>query len=157
MTRKHWPANKPLPRFASEEEELAFWERHDVQWDNGATWEEVPGPVVAITATRPRRRGAFPLARGLGRLVGKRHDPHLVVTRPIPKPQVVARHATNVRQFVDGRHVIRIGHEFVDVARTGKQVRLLQGGECASDGPRGVCPFPHAKTARVPQVTSVES
>lgn len=30
MTRKPWPSNKPLPRFASEEEELAFWERHDV-------------------------------------------------------------------------------------------------------------------------------
>ncbi len=54
MTRKPWPANKPLPRFATEAEELAFWERHDVPWDDAATSEEVPGPVVAIAATRPK-------------------------------------------------------------------------------------------------------
>jgi hypothetical protein len=54
MTRKPWPANKPLPRFATEQEELAFWERHDVPWDDAANWEEVPGPVVAIAATRPK-------------------------------------------------------------------------------------------------------
>jgi hypothetical protein len=54
MTRKPWPANKPLPRFASEEEEFAFWERHDVPWDDAANWEEVPGPVVAIAPTRPK-------------------------------------------------------------------------------------------------------
>jgi hypothetical protein len=54
MTRKPWPSNKPLPRFASEEEELAFWERHDVPWDDEAHWEEVPGPVVAIGGTKPK-------------------------------------------------------------------------------------------------------
>ena len=54
MNRKPWPANKPLPRFATEEEELAFWERHDVPWNDAAHWEEVPGPVVAIAATRPK-------------------------------------------------------------------------------------------------------
>jgi hypothetical protein len=76
MTRKHWPANKPLPRFASEEEELAFWERHDVQWDNGATWEEVPGPVVAIAATRPKAiRVVLPPSQDarLGRIARERH------------------------------------------------------------------------------------
>ena len=54
MTRKPWPSNKPLPRFASGEEELAFWERHDVPWDDEAQWEKVPGPVVAIGATKPK-------------------------------------------------------------------------------------------------------
>lgn len=52
MTRKIWPSNKPLPRFASEEEELAFWQRHDVPWDDEAQWKEVPGPVVAIGGTK---------------------------------------------------------------------------------------------------------
>jgi hypothetical protein len=52
MTRKPWPSNKPLPRFASEQEELAFWERHDVAWDDEAQWEEVP--VVAIGGTKPK-------------------------------------------------------------------------------------------------------
>lgn len=54
MTRKPWPGNKPLPRFASKEEELAFWERYDVPWDDEAHWEEVPGPVVAIRGTKPK-------------------------------------------------------------------------------------------------------
>ena len=54
MTRKPWPANKPLPRFASEEEELAFWERHDVPWDDEAKWEKVTGPVLAIGGTKPK-------------------------------------------------------------------------------------------------------
>jgi hypothetical protein len=53
MTRKLWPANKPLPRFATEKEELAFWERHDVPWNDAADWEQVPGPV-AIATTRPK-------------------------------------------------------------------------------------------------------
>jgi hypothetical protein len=52
MTRKPWPSNKPLPRFASEQEELAFWERHDVPWDDEAQWEEVP--VIAIGGTKPK-------------------------------------------------------------------------------------------------------
>jgi hypothetical protein len=54
MTRKPWPTNKPLPRFASEDEELAFWERHEVPWDDEAQWEEVRGPVVAIGGTKPK-------------------------------------------------------------------------------------------------------
>jgi hypothetical protein len=54
MTRKPWPANKPLPRFATEQQELTFWERHEVPWDDTANWEEVSGPVVAIAATRPK-------------------------------------------------------------------------------------------------------
>jgi hypothetical protein len=54
MTRQPWPSHKPLPRFATEELELAFWERRDVQWDDTANCEEVPGPVVAIAATRPK-------------------------------------------------------------------------------------------------------
>lgn len=53
MTRKPWPSNKPLPRFASEEQELAFWRRHDVAWDEEAQWEALRGPVVAIGGARP--------------------------------------------------------------------------------------------------------
>jgi hypothetical protein len=52
MSRKTWPSNKPLPRFASEAEELAFWETHDVPWDDDAEAEEVPGPAVAIAAKK---------------------------------------------------------------------------------------------------------
>jgi hypothetical protein len=76
MTRKPWPANKPLPRFASEEEELAFWERHDVPWSGAAHWEEVPGPVVAIAATRPKAiRVVLPRSQEaqLGRLARQQH------------------------------------------------------------------------------------
>jgi hypothetical protein len=76
MTRKPWPANKPLPRFATEEEELAFWERHDVPWDDAATSEEVPGPVVAIAATRPKAiRVTLPASQEarLGRIARERH------------------------------------------------------------------------------------
>jgi hypothetical protein len=76
MTRKPWPANRPLPRFATEEEELAFWERHDVPWDDAATSEEVSGPVVAIAATRPKAiRVVLPPSQEarLGRLARERH------------------------------------------------------------------------------------
>jgi hypothetical protein len=54
MLAPRWPSNKPLPRFASEEEELAFWKRHDVPWNDEAQWEEVAGPVVAIGGTKPQ-------------------------------------------------------------------------------------------------------
>jgi len=64
MTRKPWPSNKPLPRFASEDKALAFWERHDVPWDDEAQWEEVPGPVVAIGGTKPRRSRCTAAGRG---------------------------------------------------------------------------------------------
>jgi hypothetical protein len=76
MTRKPWPSNKPLPRFASEEEELAFWERHDVPWDDEAQWEEVPGPVVAIGGTKPKAiRVVLPPSQEarLGRIARERH------------------------------------------------------------------------------------
>jgi hypothetical protein len=76
MTRKPWPANKPLPRFATEQEELAFWERHDVPWDDAATSEEVPGPVVAIAATKPKAiRVVLPPGQEarLGRLAQQQH------------------------------------------------------------------------------------
>jgi hypothetical protein len=76
MTRKPWPANKSLPRFATGEEELAFWERHDVPWDDAANWEEVPGPVVAIAATRPKAiRVVLPPSQEarLGRLARQQH------------------------------------------------------------------------------------
>jgi hypothetical protein len=76
MTRKAWPSNKPLPRFATEEVELAFWERHDVTWDDAANWEEVPGPVVAIGATRPRAiRVVLPASQEarLGRMARQQH------------------------------------------------------------------------------------
>jgi hypothetical protein len=75
MTRKPWPANKPLPRFASEEEELAFWQRHDVPWDDEAQWEEVRGPVVAIGGTKPKAiRVVLPPSQEarLGRLARER-------------------------------------------------------------------------------------
>jgi hypothetical protein len=75
MKRKPWPSNKPLPRFATEEEELAFWEHHDVPWDDEADWEEVPGPVVAIAATKPKTiRVTLPATQEevLGRLARQR-------------------------------------------------------------------------------------
>jgi hypothetical protein len=46
MRRKPWPSSRSLPRFGSEEQELAFWERHDVPWDDEAQWEGVPGPEI---------------------------------------------------------------------------------------------------------------
>ena len=76
MTRKPWPSNKPLPRFASEGEELAFWERHDVTWDDEAQWEEVPGPVVAIGGAKPKAiRVVLPPSQEarLGRIARERH------------------------------------------------------------------------------------
>ncbi len=76
MTRKPWPSNKPLPRFASEEEELAFWERYDVPWEDEAQWEEVPGPVVAIGGTKPKAiRVVLPPSQEarLGRIARERH------------------------------------------------------------------------------------
>jgi hypothetical protein len=76
MTRKPWPASKPLPRFASEEEELTFWERNDVPWDDAATSEKVPGPVVAIGGTGPKAiRVVLPPSQEarLGRLARQRH------------------------------------------------------------------------------------
>jgi hypothetical protein len=53
MRRTPWPRGRPLPRFTNEEDEVAFWERHDVRWDDRAEAEEVPGPAVTIAATRP--------------------------------------------------------------------------------------------------------
>lgn len=76
MTRKPWPSKKPLPRFATEEKELAFWARHDVPWDDHAQWEEVPGPVVGIAATKPKTlRVTLPASQEvlLGRLAKQRH------------------------------------------------------------------------------------
>jgi hypothetical protein len=55
MTRKIWPSKKPLPRFATEAEELAFWDAHDVPWNDEAEGEEVRGPAVSLAASkRPR-------------------------------------------------------------------------------------------------------
>jgi hypothetical protein len=54
MTRKIWPSKKPLPRFANEAEELAFWEAYDVPWSDQAEGEEVRGPAVSLAAKRPR-------------------------------------------------------------------------------------------------------
>jgi hypothetical protein len=76
MTRKPWPATKPLPRFATEQDELAFWERHDVPWSDAGNSEEVPGPVVAIAATRPKAiRVVLPPSQEerLGRLARQQH------------------------------------------------------------------------------------
>ena len=76
MRRTPWPRKKPLPTFANEQEELAFWERHDVPWDDSATSEEVAGPVVAIAATRPKAiRVVLPPSQEarLGRLARQQH------------------------------------------------------------------------------------
>lgn len=45
MSKRPWPKGKPLPHFASYEEELAFWERYDLP-DDETGWEAVPGPAV---------------------------------------------------------------------------------------------------------------
>jgi hypothetical protein len=55
MTRKIWPGKKPLPHFATYEDEIAFWERYDVAWDEDGEWGEVTGPDTATTATKAKR------------------------------------------------------------------------------------------------------
>ena len=75
MTRKIWPSKKPLPRFASEAEELAFWKAHDVPW-NEAEGEEVRGPAVSLDAKRPRTlRVTLPASQEavLNRLAKQQH------------------------------------------------------------------------------------
>jgi hypothetical protein len=76
MSRKIWPSKKPLPRFASEAEELAFWKTHDVAWGDDADWEDVPGPDVSLTAGRPKTlKVTLPASQEavLGRLAKRRH------------------------------------------------------------------------------------
>jgi hypothetical protein len=55
MTRKIWPSKKPLPRFATYEDEIAFWERYDVAWDEDGEWGEVTGPDTAVTSTKAKK------------------------------------------------------------------------------------------------------
>ncbi len=76
MTRKIWPSKKPLPRFASEAEELAFWEAYDVPWSDEAEGEEVRGPAVSVAAKRPRTlKVTLPASQEavLGRLAKQQH------------------------------------------------------------------------------------
>jgi hypothetical protein len=101
MTRKPWPSNKPLPRFASEEEELAFWERHDVPWSDEAQWEEVPGPVVAIGGTRPKSiRVVLPPSQEarLGRIARERRVSKEKVLETIIGEALAARVRTTRRK-----------------------------------------------------------
>jgi hypothetical protein len=76
MKRKTWPSKKPLPRFASDAEEVAFWEAHDVPWDDEAEGEEVSGPTV-VAAAKQRNTVkvtlSAPQAAVLDRLAKRQH------------------------------------------------------------------------------------
>jgi hypothetical protein len=75
MNRKPWPPHKPLPRFATEADELAFWKRYDVPWDDQAG-EEVPSAAVAIDGAKPTTiHVTLPASQAvlLGRLARQRH------------------------------------------------------------------------------------
>jgi len=66
-----WPWSKPLPRFASEAEEVAFWHAHEFESPPEEAWQEVEGPAGGVSrASALRTSGSAGLGAALGAIVG---------------------------------------------------------------------------------------
>ena len=61
MIRKPWPKDRTLPQFDSYEDELSFWDRYYIPWNDDAYSEAVGGsstrvqPVEERSVVRRRR------------------------------------------------------------------------------------------------------
>jgi hypothetical protein len=85
MSRKAWPKGKTLPHFATYDEELAFWERYYVPWNEGAYSEAVGGPRAPRAAARA----------GAARLEQKKAPKHVTSsTRPTKRASATRRRAS---------------------------------------------------------------
>jgi hypothetical protein len=92
MNRKTWPSKKQLPRFASYADELVFWEKYDVPWDDDAKSEHVRGPAVIVRAAKAPRGGfrvslPGPQHAALEALAKKRHNVEGEGVRDGPAPR----------------------------------------------------------------------
>ena len=66
-----WPWGKPLPRFASEAEEVAFWHAHEFEPPPEEAWEEVQGPhEQRLRSAALRTSSSAGVGAALGAVVG---------------------------------------------------------------------------------------
>jgi len=65
--KERWPWGKPLPRFASKADEVAFWHAHDFEPPPEDAWQEVEGPYAQGSRSAALRTSS---SAGIGAAVG---------------------------------------------------------------------------------------
>jgi hypothetical protein len=65
-----WPWGRPLPRFASAADEVAFWHAHDFEPPPEDAWQEVEGPYSGSRAAALRTSSSAGIGAALGAVIG---------------------------------------------------------------------------------------